>query len=99
MAIDRVVLNPGGQTLAHKHHTAEYLTVLSGSGRLAVAGRPTAQIRAATTILIPPETTHSVANASTTGAQLVLLAAHVGSRRNEDLDAGNGTHGCPPVHP
>lgn len=91
ISIERVTLNPGQRTAPHAHHTAEYLTVISGVGKISIAGRPAAQIRPATTIAIAPGTTQAMANASATGAQLVYIAAHVGSRRNEDFDEARTT--------
>jgi mannose-6-phosphate isomerase-like protein (cupin superfamily) len=64
---------PRGETIEHLHRTSEEIyRFLSGSGRMRLGGVE-AEVRAGTTVLIPPGTPHKLINAS--NEPLVLLCA------------------------
>ena len=96
IGINRIVLNPGARGTPHRHQTAEYLTFLSGTGKVYVEGLPPAQVYPQTTVTIRPNVLHHVENTDD-GAQLIYIAIRVGPHGNAIADEIHTPHGCPPT--
>lgn len=96
ISINRIALNPGAHGTPHRHHTTEYLTFVSGIGKVVIDGQAPVQARPQTSVVVPAGVLHHIENTND-AAQLVYMAIHIGTERNVILDETNTPHGCPPT--
>lgn len=72
MEVWHQVLAPGAETPVHRHQGDEVIVVLSGSGRVTLAGE-TQEFSAGSTLIVPSDVVHQIVN---TGSQdMTLIAA------------------------
>jgi quercetin dioxygenase-like cupin family protein len=58
LRVTRVTFTPGGRTNWHAHAVGQILYVLSGAGRVQIAGDTVQEILPGDTVVIPPNTRH-----------------------------------------
>lgn len=74
-SLAEIVIKPGRQSQAHYHNLIEEVYyLLAGCGLLTV-GQETSTVRAGDTIVIPPGTSHKIANTGETELVMIVTCA------------------------
>lgn len=94
IGINRIVVSPRVSGQPHADHDADYITVIAGRGTISIAGRPDAQVRPQSTVMVPPGVAHYLTNTGD-GSQLTYISVHVGKPRGTPASKGSAPHGCP----
>ena len=75
MEVWHQIMAPGAETPVHRHACEEVIFILSGSGRLSLAGS-TSHFEANSTVIVPSDAVHQLTN---TGSEDLVLVAALGA--------------------
>jgi quercetin dioxygenase-like cupin family protein len=97
-SIEKITVAPGHDAFMHEHDAVEYFQVVSGTGRLSIAGKPDVALSPGVVVPIPPHVQHQQHNGSAS-EPLVYMSSFVGPMGDPKLtqyDAGpDKLSGCP----